>query len=465
MPIAARLTLALFASLLLVLLPQALVRVEREQAAVEKDMARDHRRLGQGLAAAVAELWEEGGEETADELVKKVKLGAVSVALRDVKAALDDPQLRQKEKKEHLYTRVPVVLSGGDHVAWLDFKERLPREKPFVRRALSSVAGTWALAALVYTALAALLGWMLIGRHVDRLVKKTKRIAQGDLSPDLDDKSSNEFGALAGALNHLCRRLDDAGVQLGEAESRALQLAAERDDAVRQLLHADRLAALGQLTASVAHELGSPLTVIAGRAQAIARGRTKDEERIRQSAAIIDEQAQRTSRIIRNMLDFSRREPSSVAQADVGALLADWLVVLAPLAKRGSVELALDAPGAPVHLDVDAALLQQVITNLVLNGVQAQPEGGEVRLWVEEDDDSVAIHVRDRGPGIRDDDKVRVFEPFFTTKDAGEGTGLGLSVVQEIITQHHGHLDVVTPEDGGCDMVVVLPKTQPRSGA
>src|SRR5690606_22877211 len=113
----------------------------------------------------------------------------------------------------------------------------------------------------------------------------------------------------------------------------------------------------------------------------------------------------------------------------------------------------------PVEAEVDPGRLQQVVINLVMNGIQAQPEGGDVRLAVRAVGEAVEIVVDDRGAGIAEDARPHVFEPFFTTKPVGVGSGLGLSVVYGIVEEHGGHVDIDAAPDGGARFVVTLPRT------
>jgi two-component system NtrC family sensor kinase len=315
-----------------------------------------------------------------------------------------------------------------------------------------------------------ILGWLLIGRPARELVTKTHRMAAGDLAPDLIVTRADELGQLAMAVNELCLRLNEAGVRLGEeeekrlsAEAEALRAAAERDDAVAQLLHADRLSTIGRLAASLAHELGSPLTVIAGRAQSIARGRTQGEAKVQQSAQIVADQAKRVGDLIQQLLDYSRRQPSERQQINLPVLITHWAEVLQPLGKRHGVEVVVhderETEGGVLAFG-DPGLIQQVVANLVVNGIHAQPDGGRVHIRVAREGDDAVLEVTDEGEGIPPEVREHIFEPFFTTKKAGEGTGLGLSVVQEIVVSHGGAIEVETPKGGGTTFRVRLPSAK-----
>lgn len=260
------------------------------------------------------------------------------------------------------------------------------------------------------------------------------------------------FLAFAFVLDKLRRRLD---VEVSE-----------RASAVEQLRHADRLNTVGKLASGIAHELGTPLNVVAGRASMIASDR---EEDVRKSAQIIVQQAERMTKIIQNLLTFARRGGSRRSSLDLTRLVRETVTLLEPLAKKQRATLTLE-DGETQMVPVNASELQQVLTNLLMNAVQSMPKGGDVKVWLSETHvgndakgslppgDYVRIHVRDRGSGITAEALPHIFDPFFTTKDVGAGTGLGLSVAFGIVRDHGGTIEVNTVLGEGTEFVVLLPK-------
>jgi signal transduction histidine kinase len=292
-----------------------------------------------------------------------------------------------------------VFVPLGEMNAFIRVAEPAPDLGRQLRRSLGSAAVTSLLSAILYAMLAAALGAFVIGRPVERLVR-------------------------------------DRGVLLD------------------QLRHADRLAAVGRLSASVIHELGTPLTVIVGRAQSIARGRVEGE-RAREAGQIVAEQAQRISDVIRDLLDFSRARTEE-RQLLLNEELPRWLGVLQPYAHRAGAELTWELePGCVVR--GSSSLLAQIVTNLVTNAIQAQPDGGRVDVEVRASGDEVELVVADRGQGIPAEIRGRVFEPFFTTKPEGVGTGLGLSVVREIVDDMGGAVEIESEPGSGTRVLVRLP--------
>jgi signal transduction histidine kinase len=208
----------------------------------------------------------------------------------------------------------------------------------------------------------------------------------------------------------------------------------------------------------------------------IAAGETSGDE-ARQYASIIVGSTQTMTRIIRQLLDFARRRGPRKEQRDVGQIAAHALDLLRPLADRQRIALQLDASGGPYEASVDAAQIEQALTNLVVNAVQATPAGGPpVRVAVRREraappadrgDDGggegrhdavwTVLRVRDGGAGIAGADLAHVFEPFFTTKDVGSGTGLGLSVAYGIARDHGGWIDAASEPGQGSTFALFLP--------
>jgi signal transduction histidine kinase len=294
------------------------------------------------------------------------------------------------------------------------------------------------------------------------LVSKVERIGRGDVSAPLELPQKDEIGVLASAINVMCEELENQRAT-NESETRA------RIAALEQLRHADRLGTVGKLASGIAHELGTPLNVVSARAKMIARGQSKSDDAA-SDAQVIVEQVDRMTRIIRQLLDFARRRSPKRSSENIRALCAQTLQLLEPLATKNRVSLALDDDGANLTANVDPAQLQQVLTNLVMNAVQAQPDGGAVRVRVVAESadpppgteadagERVIVSIEDDGSGIPLEIRDRIFEPFFTTKDVGQGTGLGLSVAYGIVKEHGGWIDVVAGPERGSVFRAHLPR-------
>ncbi len=221
-----------------------------------------------------------------------------------------------------------------------------------------------------------------------------------------------------------------------------------------QLIRADRLAAMGELTAGVAHEVRNPLGVIRASVQLLEDAQC-DPVRIQQAAEVIKQEIDRLDKVIKALLDFGRPSKPTIVHTDLNGVLEDITLFTGRFATQSNVDIALDlaADLPPVLGDPDQ--LKQVFLNLVTNAVQAMGEsGGVITIATRSDGDYVQVRVSDDGPGICADDLPKVFDPFFTKR--AEGTGLGLTIVHRIIDEHDGHIEVDSGP-GGTTFTVSLP--------
>jgi signal transduction histidine kinase len=239
----------------------------------------------------------------------------------------------------------------------------------------------------------------------------------------------------------------------------------ERTLAVEQLRHAERLNVIGKLAAGVAHEIGTPLNVIAGSAELLQSDRVTIEKRRTLEATIL-KQTQRISLIIRQLLDFGRRAAASKARVDLNDLVRETATLLLPLVRKRSCTLSVEATEGALPILANGSEIEQVLSNLVLNGLQAMPRGGALRVRTQIEQRTATAGsreafacavVEDEGVGIAAADLPRIFDPFFTTKEVGEGTGLGLSVSYGIVQDHGGVLEVSSTPGRGTQFSVLLP--------
>ncbi|HEY5938147.1 MAG TPA: HAMP domain-containing sensor histidine kinase, partial [Kofleriaceae bacterium] len=309
--------------------------------------------------------------------------------------------------------------------------------------------------AVVIAALLALgLGVVFIGRPISRLAAKARRVGTGDLSGPLHLNQRDELGELANEINLMCERL---------AEERAA-----REQATEQLRHADRLTTVGKLASGLAHELGTPLNVVQGRAKLIVDREVEGDD-VQQSARIVVEPAERMTALIRQLLDFARPRVLQKVSVNAPNLAHRVCDLVGMIARKANVTLVVPEPDETLHADADDGQLTQVVTNLVVNAIQATPSGGTVTIESRRLEQApppyvggerrswLAIEVRDTGAGMDEATRGRVFEPFYTTKEVGDGTGLGLSVSWGIVREHGGWIDVASEVGTGSTFTVYLP--------
>ena len=248
------------------------------------------------------------------------------------------------------------------------------------------------------------------------------------------------------------RLYDDTQRHLAELEQANRQL----QETQQQLIQTEKLAAIGQLAAGVAHEINNPMAVILGFAQTLLQHYATDDM-WRAPLQEIESEALRCRRIVQNLLAFSRRREPARQPTDLSLVMQDALQLLRHQAYLGNVEIVEEwVDGLPL-IQADAQELQQVYVNLLLNAVQAMPNGGRLTLRTRVDGTMIVGEVQDTGTGIPKSILSHIFDPFFTTKEVGKGTGLGLSVSYGIVERHGGTITVESQEGVGTTFAVRLP--------
>ena len=226
-----------------------------------------------------------------------------------------------------------------------------------------------------------------------------------------------------------------------------------------QLVHAEKLASLGQLSASIAHEINNPLAGILTYTKLLAKkisGDTLEKGAALDHLAKMESEVSRCSRIIRNLLDFSRQSEPTLRLVDVNQVIEQVLAMVGHQAQLEKVDVVRELSPSLPKVMADSDKLQQVFTNLTLNAIQAMSGGGKLTLRTSVENSQVRIDVQDTGCGISKENLSRLFTPFFTTKEKGSGVGLGLAVVRGIIERHKGEIKVQSEVGKGTTFSVYL---------
>lgn len=241
-----------------------------------------------------------------------------------------------------------------------------------------------------------------------------------------------------------------------ELERRVEERTRELHRTQEQLFQAEKLIAVGQLAAGVAHEINNPIGVILGFAQVLLKKFSEDDS-VYKPLKTVEKEALRCKNIIQNLLDFARRSEIVLRLVNVNRVLEDSCALMEHKFSLQNVKVIKGYdPNLPEVL-ADENQLQQVFVNIILNAYQAMPEGGELRITTRTVGKEVQILFSDTGVGISPENLNRIFDPFFTTKDVGEGTGLGLSVSYGIIERHGGSIEVESRVGVGTTFTVKLP--------
>jgi signal transduction histidine kinase len=246
--------------------------------------------------------------------------------------------------------------------------------------------------------------------------------------------------------------------------ARKLALIIERKEASEkmkllqeQVRHADRLATIGELTAGIAHEINEPLGNILGFAQLAIKNNLPQETKLDLEKII--KASLNAREIIKNLMYFSHQMPQRFEKVELNHIIKEAMYFLESRCSKENITVSYFLAKKLPLINADAIQLNQVIVNLVVNAIQAMPEGGKLSLSTIDSKEFVTLTIEDTGVGISEDIKQDIFKPFFTTKEIDKGTGLGLSVVHGIITAHKGEIKVESEKGKGTKFEIKFPET------
>jgi len=321
-----------------------------------------------------------------------------------------------------------------------------------------------------------LVGYLLaqnIALPILRLRFISQAVASGDLEQTSGLNRPDEIGELAVAFDTMTLRLRERTAEAARLYAETVQrneelaaINARLQSTQRQLVQSEKLAAVGQLTAGIVHDVRNPLAVIIGLAEiALEDYRDHMDPKLRDHVTTIRDSATRANRIVGDLLKFARQSTAEMQYQDLKATLQAVIRLTAFPARQAHVQVVTDLPEQPVWATYDAQQIEQVLINLIQNAIHAMGKGGTLRINLSqaESGEAVAIAVQDTGIGIPPENLNRIFDPFFTTKPEGEGTGLGLSVSYGIIQEHHGQIEVESAVGQGATFTVLLP-VKPLTG-
>jgi len=309
-----------------------------------------------------------------------------------------------------------------------------------------------------------------IRRPIGHLTRAALALGHGDLGRRLDLKRRDEIGQLARAFDRMAENLQSAQTQIVTEAQARLELE-------QQVQQAQKLAAVGRLASEVAHEIGTPLGVISGRAETIQK-KLEDGHPLSRHVATILQQIERISGTLRQLLHHARPRRPATCPVATSQMLARIVELLQPMAARRQITLQAQAADELVPLLADPDQLQQVLLNLVNNALEATPPGGWVRLTATQDDPTpvadqpngqvritrghveapfLTLAVADTGCGMSGEQLEHIFEPFFSTKERRGGTGLGMAIVEDIVRAHRGAIEVRSAPGAGTTVLVRWP--------
>jgi len=309
--------------------------------------------------------------------------------------------------------------------------------------------------------------WGVVYRPVKELTAGTLRVADGDLDYRLPVRSNDELSGMAASFNKMTAEV--AGVH-AEIEERVRRKTTELDQAHRFLLSSEKMASIGKLAATVAHEVNNPLFGILTYARLtrkeVEKGPAASRAEMLENLQIIERESKRCGDIMRNLLTFARQVPSHREPNDLNILMGRALVLVRHQAELLGIELRIHLGENLPPVSCDAGQIQQAVLVLLVNATEAMPRGGVLEVATELDSAAgqARIRVRDTGLGIPPQVLSQIFDPFFTTKEDQQRTGLGLAVARSIIEQHGGEIAVESTPGNGTEFIVALPAASPVAG-
>ena len=319
--------------------------------------------------------------------------------------------------------------------------------------------------------------WQVVGRPVKSLHDGTEHLAAGDLGYQIDVHASDEMGELARSFNAMSRELESEHQQNAAwtrtLEQRVDQKTKELKRAHEHALHTEKMASIGKMAAVLAHEINNPLSGILTYAKLLRKWTEREDsgqsrrKDISEALDLIAAESRRCGDLVKNLLTFSRTTPMNLQPTNLNQVVERSLRLVQHQFDLAGVhvDLQLD-PDLPM-VQCDGAQIEQVLLALVMNALDAMPQGGN--LWLSSrssgQDGTVRIIVRDDGAGIPPEILPRIFEPFLTTKETGRGVGLGLAISQSIFERHNGNIEVHSEVGKGTTFTLTLPCETAASAA
>lgn len=314
-------------------------------------------------------------------------------------------------------------------------------------------------------------GFFLTGIRapVKEMIRVMESAEGGQLHVRSRHWSQDEIGQLSVHLNRMLERIENFNSELerkikaatAEVEQRNVELTRineELFETQKSLARSERLAVAGQLAASIAHEIGTPLNSISGHVQLMARRKTGDPSTDRR-LEVIQKQIDNIVRTVKQLLSWTRKFDLHIEPVDVRKLIEESVLISSPSLESRKIRVRTDLPGHGPMVYGDPGYLQQVFLNLINNSMDAMPRGGSLslRLAFNAEDRNAAIEVEDTGEGIAPGNLDHIFDPMFTTKRMGTGAGLGLAICNQIVRQHGGNIEVKSQINRGTRFTINIP--------
>jgi two-component system NtrC family sensor kinase len=318
------------------------------------------------------------------------------------------------------------------------------------------------LAVVAIAWLSAVFVWRMVHDPLEALKTGTERLGSGELGYQVEVGEAGELADVAHAFNTMSRQLQEAREEINAwtrtLEARVEQKTGELSRALEEMLRIERMASIGKLAAVVAHEINNPLAGILTYAKLLKKRFAGKDEEIFSTLDLMESESRRCGEIVKNLLTFARKTSMNYEESDLNAVITRCVRLVQHKLDLANIAMQLEiAPDLP-RVWCDAGQIEQVVLALVMNAIDAMPNGGNLTVRTSRKGETeVQIVVRDDGVGMPPEVLANLFVPFFTTKEQGHGLGLGLAISHSIIERHEGTIQAASAPGKGTTLTITLP--------
>lgn len=310
---------------------------------------------------------------------------------------------------------------------------------------------------------------ILVNKPIKKIREGIEEVGNGNLDYKIEIDSKNELGQVARRFNEMSSKLDDAYKEIKKWSETLNDKVSEKTDELKniyeQVNQIEKLASLGKLSATVAHELNNPLAGILTYSKLITKKlqalqKNSEYKKIIEFLELISHESARCGQIVKDLLIFSRSERDVFAKENLLNIIDNSVTVLKHHLDIHGITLVKEYDALPIELYCNAHKIQQALMSLLMNSIEAMPNGGKIIISLTLEKNNIVLRIIDEGTGISDKDLPHIFDPFFSTKEASNGTGLGLAVSYGIVANHKGKIEVEKTSNQGTTFRIVLPKNE-----
>lgn len=310
---------------------------------------------------------------------------------------------------------------------------------------------------------------ILVNKPINKMRKGIEEVGNGNLDYKIEVDSTNELGQMARRFNEMSSKLNDAYIEIKNwsdtLNEKVNEKTKELKNIYNQVYQIEKLASLGKLSATVAHELNNPLAGILTLSKLVSKKiktAQNDSEYadILEYLELISNESARCGQIVKDLLIFSHSEPDEFAKENLIKIIDNSVTVINHHLKINGITLVKDYEEELVEIYCNANKIQQALMSLLINSIEAMTNKGKIVIKLTREQSNVVIRIIDEGSGIAEKDLPFIFEPFYSTKEASFGTGLGLAVVYGIISNHNGKIEIEKTSNEGTTFKLVLPQNE-----